>query len=225
MAEAKTDSRMIPALNVSVVDNSIVVAELQHRVKNLFAVIHALAVRSLSGDSSLEEARQAFIGRLDALARADQRLLSSTNSGANLRDLVHAELEPFASQVDVRGHDVILSPSAARNFALVLHELATNASKYGALSIPHGTAAARWSISTDHGGETLLFGWQEHGGPPVAIPSREGFGTFLLRAVLGEARFDYASDGFRLDARLPLSTITMPATRGDHESLTEPVQS
>jgi hypothetical protein len=146
---------------------------------------------------------------LEALARADQRLLNSERVGANLSDLVRVELEPFASQVKVEGSDVTLNPSAAQNFALALHELATNASKYGALSVPHGMATVGWVITTDHNGGTLVFRWQERGGPRVSVPSRAGFGTSLLKVVLGEARFEYASDGFRLDAQVPLATITM----------------
>ena len=123
----------------------------------------------------------------------------------------------------VEGIDVTLNPSAARNFALALHELATNASKYGALSVPHGIAIVDWNIATDHTDGTLVFRWRECGGPHVAVPAQTGFGTSLLKAVLGEgARFDYASDGFRLDVRLPLSAIVAQkpaADRSDSQSL------
>jgi two-component sensor histidine kinase len=220
MAETSTDIEASQDSDIGIADGSIsLVAELQHRVKNLFAVIHALAVHSLSGDSSLEEARRAFIGRLEALARADQRLLNSARMGTSLNELVRGELEPFADQVRVEGVDVTLNSSAARNFALALHELATNASKYGALSVPHGMAIVAWDIATDHGDRTLVLRWRECGGPHVSVPARSGFGTSLLKAVLGEARFDFAGDGFKFEVRLPLSTIVMHERMRDDRPL------
>jgi two-component sensor histidine kinase len=114
----------------------LLVAELQHRTKNLFAVVHALALRSLRGDQTLDQGREAFVGQLEALARADQRLANSAWKGTSLHALVLSELEPFSGRVRVEGVEVTLSPQAAQSFALALHELTTNASKYGALSRP-----------------------------------------------------------------------------------------
>jgi two-component sensor histidine kinase len=186
---------------------TLLVAELQHRIKNVFAVIHALALRSLNGDSPLEEAREAFIGRLEALARADQRLLDSAWKGTSLSDLVGSELEPFSDRIEVDGVDVILTPRAAPSFALALHELATNTSKYGALSVPGGVVAVGWIVSADDGAGTLRFRWQERGGPLVSVPKRTEFGTSLLQAALGEGWLEYAIEGLTYKADVPLAMI------------------
>jgi PAS domain S-box-containing protein len=185
----------------------ILVAELQHRTKNLFAVIQALALRSLRGNNVLDDARRAFIGRLTVLARSYERLTNKSWKGASLKDLVRLELEQFGSQAAIDGNDVILSPQAAQNFALALHELATNAAKYGALSNSDGDVAIGWTVVGTNGRGVLQFSWREKGGPPLVKPQRDGFGTSLLKLTLGEARIEYAPDGLIFEVDLPLDQI------------------
>lgn len=182
----------------------LLVGELQHRTKNLFSVVRALALRSLRGNYTLDEAREAFTGRLQALSRADQRVTESPWQGTRLEEVVRSELEPFAGRFDIHGEEVILNPQAAQNFALTLHELATNASKYGALSNVDGRVEVGWA----NGGDSLKFRWKELGGPQVSPPSRSGFGTSLLEAVLGQARIEYAKRGLIYEVDVPLSSIT-----------------
>ena len=185
----------------------LLVGELEHRTKNLFAVVYALAHRSLRGDHTLDEAREAFLGRMQALMRADQRLTNSAWKGTSLSDIACSELEPFAGRFKLDGAEIELSPQAAQNFALAVHELATNASKYGALSTAEGKIAIEWSVHANEEGKALKFHWQEHGGPPVSIPKQDGFGAALLKATLGEGRIEFASEGLNYQVDVPLAGI------------------
>ncbi|MGC1587153.1 MAG: PAS domain S-box protein, partial [Rhodomicrobium sp.] len=185
----------------------LLVGELEHRTKNLFAVVHALAHRSLRGNHTLDEAREAFLGRMQALMRADQRLTNSAWKGTSLSDIACSELEPFAGRFKLDGAEIELSPQAAQNFALAVHELATNASKYGALSTAEGRIAIEWSVHANKEGKALKFHWQEHGGPPVSIPKKDGFGAALLKATLGEGRIEFAAKGLNYEVDVPLAGI------------------
>jgi two-component system CheB/CheR fusion protein len=102
---------------------------------------------------------------------------------------------------------VLLSPQHAQNFALALHELATNSVKYGALSKSTGMVEVSWTIEPNRPASILRFTWQERGGPPVNPPLRRGFGTQLLNAVCSDVRLQYAVDGFRCDIAVPLGAI------------------
>ena len=182
-------------------------AELQHRTKNLLAIMQALAVRSLRGDHSLDQAREAFLGRLHALARNDQRLTDSAWNGTSLNEVVRSELEPFAGRIKIEGADVMLSPQAAQNFALVIHELGTNAVKYGALSKSEGEIEVAWTIATGGADGVLKFRWRERGGPAVLRPAHMGFGMSLLKSVLGAARIEYPPEGLTYEVELLLENI------------------
>ncbi len=187
--------------------------ELEHRTKNLFAVVHALAHRSLRGDHTLDEAREAFVGRMQALMRADQRLTNSAWKGTRLSEIARSELEPFAGRFKLDGAEIELNPQAAQNFALALHELATNASKYGALSTAEGRITIEWAVHANGEGGALKFHWQERGGPLVSIPKKEGFGAALLKATLGEGRIEFASEGLSYEVDVPLAGILPPERR------------
>jgi PAS domain S-box-containing protein len=192
-------------------------AELQHRMKNLFAVIQALAMRTLRGELSLDEAREAFVGRLQALARSDIRLGNSAWSGTSLGDVVKSELRHFADQnrSTIDGPEIMLSPQAAQNLALAIHELATNAAKYGSLSTPGGTVVVGWTVANNGEGEALHFHWQEGGGPPVVAPKRKGFGTSLLETTLGKGHLEYGGEGLRYEIELDLAEIGPGGTNRD----------
>jgi PAS domain S-box-containing protein len=178
--------------------------EIQHRSNNLLAVIQGLAARSLSGTHTLAEAKKAFEARLQALARANAELTKSNWAGVNLGEIVRSELRPYAERTMVDGIDVILSPQHAQNFTLTLHELATNAAKYGALSNGSGKVGVSWEITRQNGNNKLGFKWQERGGPPVVVPIRQGFGTTLVKATFPSARIDYAAKGLCCEIIIPL---------------------
>ena len=170
--------------------------ELQHRTSNLLTVIQSIAQRSLAGDLSLAQGREIFEARLQALARTHSQLTSSKMDAVSLEEIVRSELEPFPSQTKVEGAEILLDYQQAQKFSLAVHELTTNALKYGALSVPTGGVRIAWSVSNNGNGAELKFRWEEHGGPPVVVPTREGFGSTLLKAAFAKTRMDYAPDGF-----------------------------
>jgi two-component sensor histidine kinase len=171
------------------------VREIEHRSNNLLSVIQTIASRSLSGSYTLAEAKEAFEARLQALARTNRQLTKSNWSGVNLREIVRFELQPYAERTEVDGIDIVLSPQHAQSFSLALHELATNAAKYGALSNGSGKVGVYWTITGPSKNNKLQFRWQERGGPPVVVPTRHGFGTTLVKMTFPNARIDYAHSG------------------------------
>jgi two-component sensor histidine kinase/integral membrane sensor domain MASE1 len=182
------------------------VGEIQHRSNNLLAIIQAIAHRSLGGAHSLSEAKKAFEARLQALARANRELVKSNWVGVNLKEIVGLELEAFAERTMVHGGDITIGPQFAQNFSLALHELATNAAKYGALSERTGKIRVGWTIAREGENTRLKLKWQESGGPQVAQPTRYGFGTALLKAIFPTARFDYAMEGFSCEIDVLLTS-------------------
>jgi two-component sensor histidine kinase/integral membrane sensor domain MASE1 len=175
------------------------IGEIQHRSNNLLAIIQAIAHRTFSSERSSIEAGKAFEARLRALARANQELINSNWAGVNLKEIVRQELEPFAGRTLVEGTDIKVGPQLAQNFSLALHELATNAAKYGALSDRNGKVGIYWTIVREGENSRLKLKWEERGGPQVSQPTRQGFGTTLLRAVFPDARFDYAIEGLNCE--------------------------
>jgi len=171
--------------------------EVQHRTNNLLAVVQALATGSLA-----RKDHEPFEMRLRALARCNRRLTNSNTGKMLVLDSVSGQLEPFADRVDMRGPDVMLPAQQAQNMALAIHELVTNAVKYGALSSPSGTVGISWER---HSGSQLSLIWKEQGGPGVAKPARTGFGTKLLNATFPNAKIDYAPDGLYCQIKLHLN--------------------
>ncbi len=156
----------------------LVVDELEHRLANKAATLHAIIGHALRDHP---EIWQSVSGRLWAVAATDRLIACSDCAGAAVDALLKAELGPYdVSRVSFRGEAVCIPPKPAVMLALVFHELATNAAKYGALSVPKGRLAITWKT---HGG-TLTIDWIESGGPPVAPPSRQGFGGKLFRRAL-----------------------------------------
>jgi two-component sensor histidine kinase len=193
-------------------EREMLVAELNHRVKNLFAVVRALVTQG-NGARSAEDYRLVLLGRMDALARTHDLLFESHWRGAELRSLA-AALQPFggarAEAIEIDGAPVALSARQALSLSLVLHELATNAAKYGALSVPHGRVRLSWEVEPADRGRRVRLRWQEHGGPPVTAPEAAGFGTQLIRRAFGyeldgTADLTFESEGLRLEATFPLS--------------------
>jgi len=184
-----------------------IMLELQHRSNNLLAVIQSIAQRSFGGDYySLAEAKEAFEARLHALARANRALVRSNWGGVDLDHLVRTELEAFSKRATIVGPSIVLPPQMAQNFTLVLHELATNSAKHGALSSVAGKITVSWAIERRASGFVLKFKWQESEGPPVVAPMRHGFGTKLLKAVFSEVRLEYPVEGLRCEIDVPLTS-------------------
>lgn len=182
--------------------------ELAHRSKNLLAVIASIASRSLSGTRSLTEAREVLTHRIQALARSQSALLTGGFEGAPIAEIIRLEFEGFSDQVKSVGPDFLLNPRVAQTFALVVHELATNATKHGALSLPNGQVAIHWSIEGTGAESRFKFQWQECNGPPVVPPTRHGFGHMVIEKAaaqdFGLPKISFASDGlcYEIDALL-----------------------
>lgn len=161
--------------------------ELQHRTNNLLAVIASIARRTLLDGRTMLEARETLLGRLQALANASDTLAAAHWQGADIGRVIESELRAFAGRYTAEGPELLLSAQAAQNMSLVVHELATNASKHGALSHPDGNVTIEWRIESGHDEPRVTFEWKERGGPAAVPPSRQGFGYTLLRTVLSDA--------------------------------------
>jgi two-component sensor histidine kinase len=195
------------------VRHDMLTAEVQHRTKNLFAVVHAVVGRSFAGKQSVEDAKAAVLGRLDALAETHTMLMDKDWQGADLADVVRTEMSPYAGRVTIEGPSLILKANAAQNFVLAVHELATNAAKYGALSNSTGRVDISWSRSHANGSGVLIFRWQERGGPPVVPPTRKGFGSAVLEHVMAEyfdqpPRIEFEAAGVTYELIGPLDDLT-----------------
>ena len=193
------------------------VMEIQHRSDNLLAVIQAIANRSLSDHRSPDEAKAVFEARLQALARANRQLVKSNWTPISLREIVRSELEPYGGRVKSEGIDILLSPKQAQTFSLALHELATNAAKYGALSAGVGSVMISWTTSTQGGSTALTFNWRESGGPAVTAPISNGFGTAMLRGAFPDSRIAYATEGLSCEINFTLDG-TSKSSQADPET-------
>jgi two-component system, chemotaxis family, CheB/CheR fusion protein len=191
--------------------------ELRHRSANLFAVIQAIVSRSLVEPCSLAQAKEVVIGRLQALAGAHAMLAQAAWEGAPLTEILKRELEGFSDQLSIRGCDLVVNTPAAQQFSLMAHELATNAIKHGALSLPDGRISVGCEIKRTNGDGTLLFEWKETDGPKVLQPRRKGFGSVILldaaKSLADQVALEYEPDGLRYAARFPLSAIEAVAPR------------
>ncbi|WP_207482052.1 HWE histidine kinase domain-containing protein [Arenibaculum pallidiluteum] len=194
----------------------LLVNELCHRVKNTLATVQAITNQTLRSAGSKEEARAAVGARIAALARAHDILTGHRWEGADLAELVAVTVEAHGGpeRVRVAGPDLRLPPRFALSLALALHELGTNAVKYGSLSVEDGHVEIRWELrpAASGGPARLHLVWRERGGPPVQPPTRRGFGTLLIERGLaaefrGEVGIDYAPDGLvcTIDAPLPMA--------------------
>lgn len=190
-------------------------AELKHRVKNSMATIQSIATQTMRNATSLEQAKEVLTARMQSLAAAHDLLTREEWQSATIAESVAIAVESFevpgSNRFRVGGPNVSLGPRAAMAMVLALHELSTNAVKYGALSMPGGHVNIDWHVSK-HGAEEMVeFRWQEVGGPPVkGKPSRKGFGTRLIEKVLaaelnGKGEIRYLPSGlvFTIVAPMP----------------------
>jgi PAS domain S-box-containing protein len=187
--------------------------EVHHRAKNLLAVVSAIVSRGIDGKRPAGETRTAVLGRLAALAKTYDNLITTAWEGMAFGQIVATQLAPFAGQIDIEGPPLVLTAEAAQSFTLVVHELATNAVKYGALSTPGGRVAVRWSIEGLDGSSRFAFSWRESGGPQVVAPDHRGFGSVVLERVIGRAfdtppRVEFDPEGLRYSVSIALDAVS-----------------
>jgi two-component sensor histidine kinase/CheY-like chemotaxis protein len=200
-------------LEAAIARQELLAREVDHRARNALAVIQAIV--SMTPSASSEDFARAVNGRIRAMARAHTLLSQSRWQGADLARLMAEELEPYsaADRVSIEGAAVLIKPTVAQNLALVIHEMATNAAKYGALAAPGGRLAVSWSIAAD----TLTLHWIEQNGPPVTKPEKSGFGAKVIgssiKALEGELTYDWRSSGLQCVLQLPGSLFEPPVEK------------
>jgi PAS domain S-box-containing protein len=198
--------------------------EAEHRAKNLLANVRAMV--HLSQSDTPEGLRKAIEGRLEALANVHSLFAQSRWAGAELGRLVEQELSPYShdgGRTRIDGPRTMLNPELAQGVAIALHELATNAAKYGALSVAEGRVRVEWAPAVHR---RLALRWTEAGGPPVKPPTRSGFGTNVMEAVIrdqlkGEVRLDWRAEGLACEMVLPMSSrrfMPLGQTEGAREN-------
>jgi PAS domain S-box-containing protein len=190
---------------------SLLVAELDHRVKNVLATVAAVASRTSEHSSSTSDFIEGLDHRLQSMAEAHSLLSRNRWLGVRLADLVSQELAPYATsgKVMIEGPAVCLTSAATQAVALVLHELATNAAKYGALSTARGEVSVRWDVRSNGAiPSSLKLEWNEQGGPVVVVPAQTGYGTSVIRELIpyelgGAVEFELAREGTRCTLEIP----------------------
>ena len=201
---------------------NMLMAELDHRVKNMLATIQALVDQSQGGTETLGGFLANFEGRLRAMSRAHSLLTKGRWEGADLRLLIAEEMAPFmggalpAAVIAAAAPAVGLRPKAALALSLAVHELATNAAKYGALSVQGGCVNVDWHAEQRSGGQELVLRWRETGGPAVAEPTRRGFGLTLIETNLsyelgGSVQLGFPAEGLTCTVLAPWDQIASPA--------------
>jgi PAS domain S-box-containing protein len=189
----------------------LLVDELNHRVKNTLATVQSIAANTLRASPDPAEFKEAFVARLMALSTTHDLLTASNWRSADLQDILATELGLYGvDRIHLAGPPIELPPSHAVAVGLLLHELATNAAKYGALSVPNGRLTIDWELVNDGEHDLLRLKWAEAGGPEVAPPSRRGFGSRLIQTVLrgalqGDAKLEFTPGGVRCLATVPIN--------------------
>jgi two-component sensor histidine kinase len=191
----------------------LILEELHHRIKNTLATVSAIAAQSLRTATSIEHGQQAIESRLVALGRAHDLLLQARWSSASLAHIVRSATEPYenkdAARFSISGPEIPVVSGSVIALAMMLNELCTNATKFGALSVPAGRIEIAWSI--DQARDRLQLAWIEKGGPPVEAPGRRSFGTRMIetlgKQLNGEARLAYEPTGLVYTLDVPLSSL------------------
>jgi two-component system CheB/CheR fusion protein len=189
----------------------LLLSELSHRVKNIFAVVQSVVSQTLRGSGASAQVLAALESRLQAIGRSHELLVGNEWNGAYLADVAREQLAGYLSQkpsrIRLEGPPVHLGSDAATPFGLLLNELATNAAKYGALSNGEGRVNMIWELIEGDRGRRLKVMWSERGGPPVSAPKETGFGSYLIDRGLPEARVqrEFRPGGL-------VCTIEMPVT-------------
>jgi two-component sensor histidine kinase len=190
--------------------------ELSHRSKNLLSIVQAIADQTLRSCSDLKEFQNRFDGRLRGLAASNTLLARGDWRGSSLSALIELQLAPFVGlpspQLEIRGPKVDLTAEAAQSIGLVLHELATNSVKHGALSVPQGRLSISWQADQARSAEGLKLDWRERGGPLVTVPNRTGFGhvvmkTMIEQAVQGTVEINFDREGLQWSLQAPATVF------------------
>ena len=196
--------------------------EIRHRLKNTLAVVQAIANATLGLDVPMEDARAAFSSRLEALAYAHDILFRSNWARANLRTIIDGILAPYAARgqnrIRAKGPEISLGAKPALALGLALHELGTNAAKYGALSNDEGYIEIAWTLAPRRQGREFRLRWRERNGPPVLPPRRTGFGTRLIQRNLaaqfdGEVELEYPPNGVECTICAPAEGLGLNESR------------
>ncbi len=194
----------------------VLIDELNHRVKNTLATVQSIAIQTIRTSADIEIFSENFEARLLSLSKAHELLTRQAWTGVNLRDIICQELEPYhdgsALRVRLEGADLMLEPRVGLALSLVLHELTTNAAKYGALSDGQGIVTVRWTASESGSPDVLRIDWIESGGPIVTPPAKRSFGTRLIERTMtkdlqGMAVLDFDPAGLRCVLELPLNQL------------------
>jgi two-component sensor histidine kinase len=204
---------------------TLLVAELDHRVKNALASVSAIAFRTQESSRTMDEFIAALSGRIKSMATTHELLSHGRWQGVPLTELIRGELAPYATagNTQIDGPDVILNGQAAQALALVIHELATNAAKYGALSVKSGRVAVRWSLTANgHEEGPLCIEWEEGGGPQVLPSTRSGLGTGIINELIpyelgGNVEHVYRSEGVRCKVEIPATWLS--ASKSEYSNL------
>ena len=204
--------------------NQFLMHELSHRSKNLLTVIQSIARRTARTAGTMEEFESRFGQRLQGIAASHDVLVGNSWQGAPLADLLRKHLEPFvdlqSSRVELGGPDIVVGAEAAQAIGLAIHELTTNAIKYGALSGPAGTVKVTWALDDDAGApRQLLLNWIEQGGPPVVPPSHKGFGHVVFddmieRSLKGKVALEFAASGLSWRVSIPAANLIIGKAGG-----------
>ncbi|MGL5114862.1 MAG: CHASE3 domain-containing protein [Beijerinckiaceae bacterium] len=197
-------------------------AELGHRTKNLLTVVQSIARQTAKNAPSLEAFRDEFVERVSGIARSMDLLIVKGWTGVSLIELIRTQTAPIigpeGQRLRLSGPDITLRPDAAQNIGLALHELATNAAKYGALTVTAGYVELMWSVMPESDGTPMIkMSWKERGGPAVTTPTRTGFGHTVMNrlvksAIAGEASLDFVQDGVSWKMSAPLANIVARAS-------------
>ncbi len=226
--------RLMLGINADITDRkrseeqtNFMMRELDHRVKNLLAVILSISRMTTKSADTIEEFTEAFTARVDAIARTHSLLAQSRWKGTNLRALLVEEIgtQGWEEQVEISGPEVIVSPSAAQALSMLFHELMVNAIKHGALSVPDGSIEVKWR-RIDELVNTVELTWVESGGPPVAKPKTKGFGTTAIERLAGQQlesdiKVSWRKSGLKVTLSIPEKNIRPAeeeATEGRHIS-------
>ncbi|RWX79279.1 HAMP domain-containing protein [Neorhizobium lilium] len=195
----------------------LILHELVHRTKNILTLVQAMMRQLARKDTSMEEFQKAIGNRLQGLAKSIEALAREQWAGVSIRRVVEIHMSTFAEvadRVDVQGEDFVLKAEAVQNLGLVLHELATNSVKYGALSAQHGTVRIAWTSLDEpaQGGPMLRLSWEEQGGPPVKEPSETGFGTTIIKrhaaaSFAGQVEVNFRREGLQWILIAPRSSF------------------
>lgn len=196
---------------------TVLIGELHHRVKNVLAIASAIASQSLREAPSLDAAAKTIASRLSALGVSHDLLIRESWTGAGCRTLIANAIMAFQTeglkQFAITGDNLAISSGPAVALSMVIHELCTNALKYGALSLPDGRVSIAWSVDAET--KRFRLEWKESGGPPVVEPMKKSFGSRFIEQALpgqlqGEARLIFESTGLICDVNIPLSSLQEP---------------